>query len=104
LNFLKNKINMIENKTDSQVEVNSENALNEMLEAQAELDGVSKEELQAKMMRQMFTPTERKIMSMSEEQIQNEYLLIQDKKSDLSRVERDLVEVVFTKMNGRESK
>ena len=26
------------------------------------------------------------------------------KKSDLSRVERDLVEVVFTKMNGRESK
>ena len=84
---------MKEDKTDLQVE-----DYNEMLETQAEIDGITKEELQQQMMQRMFTPQEQKILSMSEEQVRNEFTLIQGKKSNLSRRERDLVEGMFQKL------
>ena len=85
---------MKEDKTDLQVE-----DYNEMLETQAEIDGITKEELQHQMMQRMFTPQEQKILSMSEEQVRNEFILIQGKKSNLSRRERDLVEGMFAKLD-----
>tara|TARA_R110000803_G_scaffold88934_3_gene156017 strand:- start:871 stop:1158 length:288 start_codon:yes stop_codon:yes gene_type:complete len=85
---------MKEDKTDLQVE-----DYNEMLETQAEIDGITKEELQQQMMQRMFTPQEQKILSMSEEQVRNEFTLIQGKKSNLSRRERDLVEGMFAKLD-----
>ena len=68
-----------------------------LLETQAELQGISKEELQAQIMHQMFTPTQRKILAMSEEQMLAEFALIQEKKSNLSKMERDIVVGMFNK-------
>ena len=68
-----------------------------LLETQAELQGISKEELQAQIMHQMFTPTQRKILTMSEEQMLAEFALIQEKKSNLSKMERDIVVGMFNK-------
>lgn len=91
-------------ENDSQVDAYNENTVDEMLEAQAELAGMTKEEFQVQMMRQMFTPTERKIMSMSEEAIRSEFVLIQAKTSNLSSRERVLVEGMFKKLDSDGSK
>jgi len=71
----------------------------EMLAVQALNQGVTEEELKQAIMSRMFTPQERKILSMSEEQVRIEFDLIKDKKSDLSSRERSLVEGMAIKLN-----
>ena len=70
-----------------------------LLEAHAAEQGITKDELTQTIMSQMFTPQQRKIISLNEQEVSDEFALIQDKKSNLSRAERDLIVGMFARNN-----